>query len=193
MPFMRGVGLANYLQDPIFRAQLAVPVEEDLSAAVRHWMEHYSDPSITWDDLGFLREHTSLPIMLKGIVHPDDAREAVARGVDGVVVSNHGGRQVDGAIGAIDALPAVVAAVPDGYPVLFDSGIRTGADAFKALALGARAVLLGRPYMWGLALGGEAGVAQVVQGMLAELELTLALSGCATVVDATPDMLRKLA
>ncbi|MGH2944736.1 MAG: alpha-hydroxy-acid oxidizing protein [Solirubrobacteraceae bacterium] len=192
MPFLRGVGLANYLSDPVFRSQLTVPPEEHLPAAVRHWTQRYSDPSLTWADLDFLREHTSLPILLKGIVHPDDAREAAARGMDGVVVSNHGGRQVDGAIGAIDALPSVVAAVPEGFAVLFDSGIRTGADIVKAIALGARAVLVGRPYMWGLALGGEPGVCQVVQGLLAELELTLALSGCASPADASPELLREV-
>ncbi len=191
MPFLRGVGLANYFADPVFRAQLGFAPEDDVEGAVRHWVAHYSDPSLTWDDLTLLRESTSLPIVLKGINHPDDAREAVARGMDGIGVSNHGGRQVDGAIASLDALPGVVDAVPEDFPVLFDSGIRTGADMFKALALGARGVLVGRPYMWALALGGEAGVRQVVQGLLADLELTFALSGHARVADATPDALAR--
>ena len=132
---------------------------------------------MTWDDLAFLRSLTSLPILLKGILHPDDARLAREHAVDGVIVSNHGGRQVDGAIGALDALPAVVEAVGGDMPVLFDSGIRCGADIAKALALGADAVLLGRPYLWGLALDGQAGVEAVLRMLLAELDLTLALSG----------------
>ena len=135
---------------------------------------------VTWDDLAFLRSLTSLPIVLKGILHPDDARLAREHSVDGVIVSNHGGRQVDGAIAALDALPAIVDAVGGDMPVLFDSGIRCGADIVKALALGADAVLLGRPYLWGLALDGQAGVETVLRMLLAELDLTLALSGCAT-------------
>jgi isopentenyl diphosphate isomerase/L-lactate dehydrogenase-like FMN-dependent dehydrogenase len=144
----------------------------------------FSDPGTTWKSLEFLRENTRLPILLKGINDMADAREAVRSGMDGVIVSNHGGRQVDGAIGALDALPGVVAEVGTEIPVLFDSGIRTGADVFKALALGARAVLLGRPYVWGLAVGGEDGVRQVLRSFLAELDLTLALSGCASLEEA---------
>ncbi len=136
---------------------------------------------MTWEDLGWLREQTDLPIVLKGILHADDARQAVQCGVQGVIVSNHGGRQVDGAIGALDALPSVCEAVGDQLPVLFDSGIRTGSDVFKALALGASAVCLGRPFVWGLALGGQAGVEQVLRYLLAELDLTLALSGATTI------------
>jgi L-lactate dehydrogenase (cytochrome) len=177
LPFLRGIGVANYFSDPVFRAGLAKPPEEDLQAAVGHWVAKYSDPTVTWDDLSFLRDNTELPIVLKGIQHPDDARRAADLGMDGIIVSNHGGRQVDGAIGSLDALPGIVDAVPDDFTVLFDSGVRTGADAFKALALGARAVLIGRPYAWGLAVGGEQGVRQVVRGLLAELDLTLALSG----------------
>ena len=135
---------------------------------------------VTWDDLAFLRSLTSLPIVLKGILHPDDARLARDHAIDGVIVSNHGGRQVDGAIGALDALPGMVDAVGADMPVLFDSGIRSGADIAKALALGADAVLLGRPYLWGLVLDGQAGVEAVLRMMLAELDLTLALSGCRT-------------
>ncbi|UFN49449.1 alpha-hydroxy-acid oxidizing protein [Roseomonas sp. OT10] len=149
-------------------------------AAVRRFIALYSRPDLTWDDLPRLRRMTGLPILLKGILHPDDARRALEAGMDGIIVSNHGGRQVDGAVAALDALPAVTAAVAGRVPVLFDSGIRTGADAAKALALGARAVLLGRPYAYGLALAGEAGVRAVIRHLAAELDLTLALCGCRT-------------
>lgn len=192
-PFIQGIGIANYLQDPVFRGQLAKTPEDDLPAAVQHWAALYSNPAVTWENLAFLRDNTRLPILLKGIVDPDDGRRAVDYGMDGIVVSNHGGRQVDGAIGAIEALPGVAEAVEQRIPVLFDSGIRTGADAFKALALGASTVLLGRPYMWGLALAGEAGVKQVLEGLLGELELTFALSGCASLAQATPGRLRRSA
>jgi lactate 2-monooxygenase len=131
--------------------------------AVQRFVQIYSRPSLTWQDLPFLRERTSLPIVLKGILHPDDARRAVDEGIDGIVVSNHGGRQLDGAIGTLDALPEIVAAVDGRTPVLLDSGIRSGADIFRALALGARAVLLGRPHVYGLALAGEAGVREVLR------------------------------
>jgi isopentenyl diphosphate isomerase/L-lactate dehydrogenase-like FMN-dependent dehydrogenase len=172
--------LANYFADPAFRAKLAEPPEKDLAAAVRLWLSLYSNTSLTWDDLDFLRRRTRMPILLKGILHPDDARKAFDCGMDGIIVSNHGGRQVDGAIAALDALVGVVEAVQGRGPVLFDSGIRHGADAFKALALGAKAVLLGRTYIWGLAVAGEEGVREVVSNFLAELDLTFALSGCAS-------------
>jgi lactate 2-monooxygenase len=152
-------------------------------SAVRLFLEIYSRPSLTWGDLSFLRELTRLPILLKGVLHPDDARMAVELGVDGIVVSNHGGRQVDGAIAAVDALPTVVAAVAERLPVLLDSGVRGGADAFKALALGARAVLVGRPYVYGLAVAGEAGVGEVLRNFLAELDLTMGLAGCTSIAD----------
>ena len=189
LPFLQGVGIAHYLSDPVFRSQLERPPEEDIGAAVGRWAAIATNPALCWDDLVFLRERTSLPILLKGILHPHDARRAVDAGIDGVVVSNHGGRQLDAAIGALDALPGVVAAVPDGFPVLMDSGIRTGADALKALALGARAVLLGRPYVWGLGAAGEEGVRAVLRGFLADLDLTLALSGHRSVAELSPDVL----
>ncbi|HEV2494487.1 MAG TPA: lactate 2-monooxygenase [Terriglobia bacterium] len=177
LPFLSGEGLANYFSDPAFRAQLAKPPEQDPVAAVRHWLSIYSNTALTWDDLGGLRRHTSLPILLKGILHADDAAEAVRGGVDGIIVSNHGGRQVDGAIAALDALPLVVRSVGGRIPVLVDSGIRRGSDALKAVALGARAVLLGRPYLWGLAVAGEQGVREVLLNFLADFDLALALSG----------------
>jgi lactate 2-monooxygenase len=178
LPFLRGVGSANYFSDPVFRNSLSQTPEEDPEAAIRHWMSLIAHPSLTWDDLASLREQTRLPLLLKGILHPEDAARAVERGMDGVIVSNHGGRQVDGAVAALDALPPVVEAVQGRVPVLFDSGIRRAADAVKAMALGAQAVLLGRPYVWGLALAGEQGVRTVLLNFLADLEVTLALSGC---------------
>jgi lactate 2-monooxygenase len=150
-------------------------------AAVQRFIGTYSRPSLVWDDLVVLRDMTKLPILLKGILHPDDAREALSRAMDGVIVSNHGGRQVDGAVGALDALPGVVDAVGDRIPVLFDSGIRGGADVLKALALGARAVCVGRPYVYGLAVAGEEGVRDVLRNLLADFSLTLGLSGHASI------------
>jgi lactate 2-monooxygenase len=149
--------------------------------AVQQFVAGYSRPDLTWDDLPRLRQMTNLPILVKGILHPDDACKALEAGMDGIIVSNHGGRQVDGAVASLDMLPAVVDAIGGRIPVLFDSGIRTGSDVIKALALGARAVLLGRPYVYGLALGGEAGVRAVLQGLAADLDLTLALMGCRSV------------
>jgi lactate 2-monooxygenase len=176
-PFLQRIGIANYTSDPVFRSLLDKPIEEDPMAAVGQFVMQFSNPALTWDDLEFLRSRTTLPIALKGILHPDDARLAREHGVDAVVVSNHGGRQVDGAIASLDALPAIVDAIGGDLQVLFDSGVRCGADVVKVLALGADAVLLGRPYVWGLAAGGEAGVLAVLRGMLAELDLTIGLSG----------------
>jgi lactate 2-monooxygenase len=189
LPFLHGVGTANYFSDPAFQAGLARPVHEDPNAAVLHFVSNFADPGKTWADLPWLREHWDGPIVLKGIQHPDDARRAADAGMDGVVVSNHGGRQVAGAIGALDALPGVVAAVGERLTVLFDSGIRTGDDVFKALALGARAVLLGRPYAYGLGLDGQSGVEWVIRSLLAEFELTLALAGYAGPGELSPDAL----
>ncbi len=151
--------------------------------AVRTFTSIYSRPNITWADLPFLRQHTKLPIILKGILHPDDARQALDHGVDGIYVSNHGGRQVDGAIGAIEALPEIVQAVNGRVPVLFDSGVRGGADVFKALALGATAVGIGRPYCYALALNGQAGVEEFLSNWLADFELTMGLAGCKNVAE----------
>jgi L-lactate dehydrogenase (cytochrome) len=190
LPFLRGVGNQNYLADPVFLRAVGGAVDDDNRlAALQHWAAVFGEPALTWDDLGFLRDHWRGPIALKGILHPDDARRAAEAGMDGVVVSNHGGRQVDGAVAALDALPAVVEAVGDRVEVLMDSGIRSGADVVKALALGARAVLLGRPYVYGLGLAGEEGVRHVLRCLLAELELTLALSGATAVADLGPDLL----
>jgi lactate 2-monooxygenase len=191
LPFLKGEGVANYFSDPVFRAALEKPPEEDPGPAIGHWAYQFSNPAVTWDDLAWLREQTQLPIVLKGILHADDALRALDAGVDGLIVSNHGGRQVDGAIGALDALPAIREAVGSEFPLLFDSGIRTGADVFKALALGANAVCVGRPYVWGLALEGQAGVEQVLRCLLAELDLTAALSGYTEISQIGPGALTR--
>jgi lactate 2-monooxygenase len=189
LPFLRGVGTAIPFSDPAFRASLAAPPEEDLPSAVLKWVSTFTGEDKSWDRLPFLRQHWDGPIVLKGILHPTDARRAADAGMDGIVVSNHGGRQVDGAIAALDALPAVVAAVGDRLAVLFDSGIRTGADVVKALALGARAVLIGRPFAYGLAHGGEDGVRHVLRSLLADLDLTVGLSGYRGIAELTPEAL----
>jgi isopentenyl diphosphate isomerase/L-lactate dehydrogenase-like FMN-dependent dehydrogenase len=191
VPYLHGMGVANFFSDPVFRAGLERPPEEDAGAATGHFLGIRGNPSLNWDDLAWLREQTSLPIVLKGIQHPDDAREAVQRGVDGIVVSNHGGRQVDGAIGSLDALPPIAAAAGDELAILFDSGIRGGSDAIKALALGADAVCLGRPYIWGLALEGQQGVETVLKTTLADLDLTMALCGYTTPDELGPDALKE--
>ncbi|MGH7728460.1 MAG: alpha-hydroxy-acid oxidizing protein [Vulcanimicrobiaceae bacterium] len=180
LPFLRAKGLANYLSDPVFRSRLGAPPEssaEALQAAVAAWTGLYGNPALTWSDVARIRSWTSLPIVLKGICGPDDARAAVDAGAAGVIVSNHGGRQVDCARAALDCLPAVAEAVGERAAVLFDSGIRSGADAMIALGLGADAVLVGRPYVYGLAFGGERGVEWVLRCLLAELATNLALAG----------------
>jgi len=189
LPFLEGEGVANYLSDPAFRDSLDAPPADDERAALWRFTEIFGDLALDWTDVEFIREETDLPVVLKGILHPDDAREAVARGADGVVVSNHGGRQVDGAVSAIEALPEVVAAVGGDVPVLFDSGVRRGRDAVTAIALGAEAVLLGRPYAYGLAIDGENGVREVLKNFLADLDLTLALSGRDSVADLDESVL----
>ncbi len=171
------------------RANLTAPAPR---AAVETFLDVFSRPSLTWEDLGRLRGMTTLPVLLKGILHPDDARRALDAGVDGIWVSNHGGRQVDRSVAALDALPAVadvVRASGASVPVVFDSGVRSGADAFLALALGADAVGVGRPHVYGLALAGEDGVVEVLRNLAAELDLTMALSGCRTLADVTRDRL----
>ncbi len=177
LPFMLGQGLANYFSDPVFRGLLAQPPEQNPMAAIQLWGSLFSNPALTWKDIGLLRQHTRVPIILKGILCAHDAARALEAGVDAVIVSNHGGRQVDGCIGALEALPDVVRELKGRVPVLFDSGIRRGADVLKALALGARAVLVGRLYMWGLAVAGEQGVRDVLLNLIADFDLTLALSG----------------
>ncbi|MBI3884479.1 MAG: alpha-hydroxy-acid oxidizing protein [Opitutae bacterium] len=254
LPFLKGMGLAQYTSDPVFRAMLregrakppAEPRADDGSAgtqpsreasagrlprpttnpkppltletiatalaqkenfpggmlknltssepraAVQRFMATFSRPALNWSELKFLRAQTKLPILLKGVLHPADAKLAVEHGMDGVIVSNHGGRQIDGAIASLDALPGVAEAVNGKIPVLLDSGVRGGADVFKALALGATAVCLGRPYVYGLAIAGQRGVEEVIGNVLAEFDLTLGLAGCTAVREVTREAVQKL-
>lgn len=189
-PFLRGHCLANYTTDPVFLDSLAQPPEENMQAAIMQWISIFGNP-LTWDDLPWLRSLTSLPLLLKGICHPDDVRRAKDGGVDAIYCSNHGGRQANGGIPAIDCLPGVVEAA-EGMPVLFDSGIRSGADIVKAIALGASTVAIGRPYTYGLALGGEDGIVHVLRSLLAEADLTMAVDGYRSLKELTPDALRRV-
>ncbi|MGD9620522.1 MAG: lactate 2-monooxygenase [Mycolicibacterium sp.] len=189
-PQLRGRCLANYTSDPVFRAMLAQPPEENMQGATLQWIQLFGNP-LTWDDLPWLRSLTDLPLVLKGICHPDDVRRARDGGVDGIYCSTHGGRQANGGLPALDCLPGVVEAA-DGMPVLFDSGIRSGADVVKALALGATAVGIGRPYTYGLAIGGEDGIVHVLRSLLAETDLIMAVDGYPTLADLTPDTLRRV-
>ncbi|MBA3301504.1 MAG: alpha-hydroxy-acid oxidizing protein [Thermoleophilaceae bacterium] len=213
LPFLRGKGIAQYTSDPAFnrlvkedaaqageaprprptptaiRTLIELTRSRASRAQVQTFIRTYSRPSLAWENLAFLRERTKLPIILKGILHPDDAERAIAEGMDGVLVSNHGGRQVDGAIGAVEALPAVAERVGGRVPVLIDSGVRGGADVFKALALGADAVLVGRPYVYGLALAGAEGVREVLQNFQAEVDLTMGLTGVSSVEEIGRDAL----
>ena len=223
LPFSRGLGIAQYTSDPVFRELVqeraarggrpaTTPTPAALAsfasilrhhpgtlrdnlrsgeplAAVETFLDVFADPSLTWDDLAFLRDRTRLPIVLKGVLHPDDARRAIDAGMDAVQVSNHGGRQIDGEIAALDALPAIVEAVDGRLPVLFDSGVRSGSDAVVALALGARAVAIGRPYAYALALAGEGGVRELLRNTIAELDITLGLAGVRSVCDLDASIL----
>jgi lactate 2-monooxygenase len=211
LPFLQGKGLGQYTSDPVFRRLVGEQLMQNNTenyapnspefqrlqqmTVVRLFSQIYTNSATTWDDLAFLRDQTSLPIFLKGILHEDDAALAVKYGMDGIIVSNHGGRQVDGAIGAIEALPAisgVVHALRSDMPILLDSGIRSGADMFKAIALGASAVGLGRPHIYGLALAGAEGVTEVIRQLQADFELTMALAGCKNVSEITGNTVRKM-
>jgi lactate 2-monooxygenase len=177
LPFLSGEGCAQFFADPVFRSRLDRPPEEDLLGAAAAMLAMFSNLGLTWDDLRWLRGQTTLPLLVKGVLTGDDAVRARDCGVDGIVVSNHGGRQVDGAVAALDALVEIRQALGSDPVVLMDSGIRRGADVLKALALGADTVLLGRPYAYGLAVGGQEGVETVIRNLMAETDLTLALAG----------------
>jgi isopentenyl diphosphate isomerase/L-lactate dehydrogenase-like FMN-dependent dehydrogenase len=177
LPFLGGEGCAQFFSDPVFQSRLERPPEEDLLAAAATMLGMFPNLGLNWDDLAWLRARTKLPFLVKGVLTGEDAVRARECGVDGIVVSNHGGRQVDGAIAALDALEEVLASVGPRMAVLMDSGIRRGTDVLKALALGADAVLLGRPYAYGLAVGGQEGVEAVIRHLMAETDLTLALAG----------------
>ncbi len=191
LPFLHGVGIQNYLSDPAFQAGQPTAVDDDLQTAILRYVQMFGDLSLTWDDIPFLQAHWNGPIVLKGILSVADAHRAAQAGVQGIVVSNHGGRQMDGSVAALDALPAIAQAVGSKVAVLFDSGIRGGADMLKALALGAQAVLLGRPYVYGLALGGEAGVRHVLRALRTDFELTMRLAGLAVLTELGPDCLQR--
>lgn len=223
LPFIHGLGIAQYTSDPVFRKLLDEPdaapapkptitfdaIRTLFSAishypgsfwqnatsgyprkAVKKFIDIYTRPSLTWENLDYLRKRTKLPILLKGILHPDDALKALDYGLDGIVVSNHGGRQVDGAVATMDMLPLIAEALQGRMPILIDSGVRGGADIFKALALGATAVCLGRPYVYGLTLGGSAGVKEVLSNYLADFDLTMALAGCRSIKEIGRESLR---
>lgn len=192
LPFLAGKGIGNYLEDPVFRSRLSKPPEDDMQAAITLWAKVFGNPTLTWDDIQYIRMQTSLPILLKGILHPEDAKLALYHGVDGIIVSNHGGRQVDGAISAIEALPEICDVINGEIPVLMDSGIRRGSDIIKAIALGAKAVLVGRPYIYGMALAGEEGVKQVLRNLIADLDLTMALSGKKSIKEIDRTLLKKI-
>ena len=189
-PQLRGLCLANYFSDPRFLAMLGKSPKDDPAAAIMLWVSLFGNP-LTWDDLPWLRSLTKLPLLVKGICHPDDVRRAIDGGVDGIYCSNHGGRQANGGIAALDMLPAVVEAAGR-IPVLFDSGVRTGSDIIKALALGATAVGVGRPYAYGLALGGEDGIVHVLRCLLAEADLLMAVDGYPRLADLNPRALMRI-
>ncbi len=225
LPFLRGMGIAQYTSDPVFNGLLdkgegaAIPGASKPAVtlatignllrlkanypggffqnlfrkapleAVRLFVNIYSNPALSWEQVHWLRQQTKLPILIKGILRADDARKAVDAGADGIVVSNHGGRQVDGAIPSLDALTAIRKVLPKPYPLLLDSGIRSGSDLLKAIALGAHAVLLGRPYAYGLAVGGQRGVEEVILNMLNDFELTARLAGCRNVQEIDESMI----
>jgi lactate 2-monooxygenase len=176
LPFLDGQGCGQWFSDPVFLSRLEKTPDEDPLTAAATMLATFTNLGLRWDDLDWLRQQTTLPILVKGVLTADDARLAVERGVQGIVVSNHGGRQVDGAVAALDALVEVRDALPDAV-VLMDGGIRTAADVIKAVALGADAVLLGRPYAYALAVGGQRAVEELLQNLMAEIDLTLALAG----------------
>ncbi|MEO6290963.1 MAG: alpha-hydroxy-acid oxidizing protein [Ginsengibacter sp.] len=188
LPFLYNDGLANYFSDPAFLAEVGDPAKDKMQTMV-HFANCISNPASTWEDLSVIRDCTRLPVIVKGIQYPDDAKKAIDHGADGIIVSNHGGRQMDGAIGAIDTLAPIADHVADKTTLLFDSGIRRGADVFKAMALGARAVLIGRPYAYALAINGEEGVKEVISNLIADIDLTLGLAGCTCWTEVTRDRL----
>lgn len=190
LPFLQGEGLANYRTDPAFLSGLDDDWDDNLQAAIIRWVATYSDRAVTWQDIEWLRSVSGLPILVKGVLDPQDAKAAIEAGVDGIIVSNHGGRQVDNAVGALTMLPEVVDVAGD-VPVLFDSGIRSGADVFTAVCLGARAVLVGRPWVYGLALAGADGVTHVLRSIMAEFDITMALTGQTSVGDLGRHLLRR--
>ena len=182
LPFIKGEGCGQYFSDPVFLSRLARPPEEDLLTAAATMLATFPNLGLTWDDLDWLRNETTLPLLVKGVLTAEDAQLALDHGMDGIVVSNHGGRQVDGAVASLDALVEIRDALPDAV-LLMDGGIRCAADVLKAMALGADAVLLGRPYAYALAVGGARAVEDLIQNLMAEIDLNLALAGVTSIRD----------
>ncbi|KAG4413682.1 hypothetical protein IFR04_013186 [Cadophora malorum] len=198
IPFMKGVGNKTGFTDPVFRRKFkekfnATPEEKPLEASTEWVADVFSGAAHSWEQIAHLRKHWDGPIVLKGIQHPGDAKLAVQHGVDGIVVSNHGGRQLDGAVGSLEMLPEIAEAVGDKLTILFDSGIRGGVDIIKALSLGAKAVFVGRPAIYGLAIAGKAGAKQVLQGILADLDQSMGLAGIVNIEGCNRSMIRKVA
>ena len=191
LPFVLGEGLANYFSDPVFQKRVGGDPRSNPARAIEYFLGIFSDASHTWDDFGRLCQSTRLPVLVKGLLDPDDARKAVDHGAAGVIVSNHGGRQLDGAIAALDALPRVVEAIGDRSTVLFDSGIRRGADVFKALALGAQCVLLGRPFCYGLAIGRRKRRVRSALEPDRRHRPDAGLAGCVSFAEVTRERLRR--
>ncbi|OCA92131.1 alpha-hydroxy-acid oxidizing protein [Pseudobacillus wudalianchiensis] len=177
LPFLSGEGMGNYFSDPVFLSKLEEPPEKNVKAASKKALDEGNNTAFTWKELEYICQQTPLPVLLKGVTHPDDALLALEHGVKGVIVSNHGGRQLDGAVATLDVLPSICEAIENKIPVLLDSGIRRGADVMKAMALGASAVLIGRPYAYALGVAGEMGVREVIENFIAQTELQLAISG----------------
>ncbi|KIA75393.1 FMN dependent dehydrogenase [Aspergillus ustus] len=196
LPFLAGNGTEFGLSDPVFQAKFkaktGTSVHEDIVGASREWMNQIVGQNHTWEEIAFLRNAWKGPLVLKGIQCVQDAQTALSYGCDGIVVSNHGGRQLDGAVGSLDVLPEIVDAVGTRMTVLFDSGIRTGSDIVKALALGAHAVLVGRPVMYGYAINGKPGAKAVLQGLLADLYLSMATAGISSISACNRGVLRKV-
>ncbi|MGM8365757.1 alpha-hydroxy-acid oxidizing protein [Virgibacillus sp. W0181] len=179
-PLKEGFGKANYETDEVFLKHLS---EEGDTAIIKSILENIYHPSLNWEHVKRLKEQSNLPILLKGILHPENAREAIANGIDGIIVSNHGGRQLDGVISSIETLPAIAEAVAGKIPILLDSGIRRGTDVVKAIALGADAVLIGRPYVYGLALDGQNGVGKVLEQFIQQTKVSISLAGATSIND----------
>lgn len=192
LPFLTGQGMGNYFTDPIFCSMLDKSPEKDLKKAVLTALEEGNNTCFTWKEFDFIREHTKLPVLIKGITHPDDAILALEHGVDGIIVSNHGGRQLDGAMATLDSLPLISEVIKGKIPILLDSGVRRGADIIKAIALGASSVLIGRPYAYALAVAGESGVKEVINNLIAETELQLAISGRSSIPDIDQSLVCKM-
>ena len=198
IPFATGVGDQIGFSDPVFRRRFAdkypdkTPETDTILAAMEWEAAVFSGASHTWDQLSLLKKHWDGPIVLKGIQHVEDARMAVKAGVQGIIVSNHGGRQLDGAVGSLEVLPEIAEAVGDQVTVLFDSGIRTGVDIVKALCLGAKAVLVGRPFVYGLAVGGKLGARDAIRGLLADLDQSMGLAGIQNIAGCNRSMVRRV-